>query len=110
MQEHWAINMEGPSERLPERRDEICAQGARLQVSLSERNGWRTVQIIGNPLGLKALAAICSGLAELTEEELFTPANHYHLDENFWGTEKGSVPLVVYCHEDEWRGWTEPSN
>ena len=110
MQEHWEINMEGPKERLPERREEICAQGARLQVVLNERDGWRTVEITGNPLGLKALAAICLGLAELTAEELLTPANHYHLDEDLWGTEKGSVALVVYCHDDEWQGWPEPSN
>jgi hypothetical protein len=109
MQGHWGINMEGPNERLPERREEICAQGARLQVILSERDGWRTVEITGNPLGLKALAAVCSGLAELTAEELSTPANHYHLDEDFWGTQKGSIPLVVYCHDDEWKGWLEPS-
>jgi hypothetical protein len=102
--------MEGPTERLPERRDEICAQGARLLVSLTQRDGRRTVEITGNPLGLKALAAICSGLAELTAEELLTPANHYHLDEDFWGTEKGSIPLIVYCHEDEWQGWSQPSN
>jgi hypothetical protein len=104
------INMEGPTERLPKRRKEICAQGARLQVILSERGGWRTVAITGNPLGLKALAAIRSGLAELTAEELLTPANHYHLDEDLWGTEEGSVPLVVHCHEDEWQGWPEPSS
>ena len=102
--------MEGPKERLPERKDEISTQGARLQVILSEGDGCGTVEITGNPLGLKALAAICSGLAELTAEELLTPANHYHLDEDFWGTEKGSIPLIVYCHEDKWRGWPEPSN
>jgi hypothetical protein len=110
MQGHWEAKTDGPRERLPERRDEIDAQGARLQVSLSERDGWRTVEITGNPRGLKALAAICSGLAELSTEELLTPANHYHLDEDFWGTEKGSVPLIVYCHEDGWLGWPEPSN
>jgi hypothetical protein len=110
MQWHWGNDMEGPRERLPERKDEIGAEGARLQVILNKRDGWRTVEITGNPLGLKALAAICSGLAELTAEELLTPANHYHFDENFWGTEKGSVDLVVYCHADEWQGWPEPSN
>src|SRR5437762_11777358 len=89
-----------PREHLPERRDEICAPGARLQVTLSERDGWHTVGIAGNRLGLRALAAICSGLAELTAEELLTPANHYHLSEEFWGTENGSVDLIVRCTED----------
>jgi hypothetical protein len=98
-----------PQERLPERRDEIVRPGARLQVTLKERGGTTEVEIVGNRPGLQALAAICSGLAELTPEQLLTPANHYHLDEYFWGTEKGSVPLIVYCHEDGWQGWPESS-
>jgi hypothetical protein len=92
----------GPFERLPERRDEIVASGARLRISLKERSGEREVKIVGNRKGLLALAAICSGLAELSPEQLLTPANHYHLDEDFWGTEKGSIPLIVLCSEKEW--------
>jgi hypothetical protein len=94
-----------PRERLPKRREEILARGARLQIILNEHN--REVEIKGNREGLQALAAICSGLAQLTTEELRTPANHYHLDENFWGTDKGSIPMVVLCSED---GWPEPPN
>lgn len=93
---------EVPQERLPERRDEILAPGARLQVILKEGARGREVEITGNRKGLRALAAICSGLAELTQEQLLTPANHYHLDEYLWGTEKGSVPLIVLCQEAEW--------
>ncbi len=93
-----------PQERLPERKDEILAPGARLRIILKERSGEREVEIVGNRKGLLALAAICSGLAELTPEQLLTPANHYHLDESFWGTEKGSVPLIVLCTE---KGWSE---
>ena len=26
----------------------------------------------------------------------------YRDDEDFWGTEKGSVPLSVWCREDGW--------
>jgi len=96
-----------PRERLSERRDEVGAPGARLQVTLSERDGWHTVGIAGNRLGLRALAAICSGLADLTTEELLTAANHYHLSEEFWGTEKGSIDLIVRCTEE---GWPENSN
>ena len=95
-----------PEERLPERRNEIVVPGARLKITLKEHGGKSEVEIHGNRKGLKALAAICSGLAELTPEQLLTPANHYHLDEYFWGTEKGSVPLIVLCRED---GWPEPS-
>ena len=94
-----------PEESLPERRGEILVRGARLLVHVNERSGAREVEIVGNPKGLRALAAICSGLAELSPEQLLTPANHYHLDEDFWGTEKGSIPLTVTCSE---RGWHEP--
>ena len=87
-----------PHERLPERRDTILARGARLRVTLKDGE----IEIVGNRTGLNALAAICSGLAELTAEELRTPANHYHLDVDFWGTEPGSVPLTVLCREDGW--------
>jgi len=93
-----------PQERLPERKDEILTPGARLRIILKESSGEREVEIVGNREVLLALAAICSGLAELTPEQLLTPANHYHLDENFWGTEKGSVPLIVSCSE---KGWSE---
>lgn len=93
----------GPREdRLSERGDEILAPGARLHIALTDRDGTCEVEIKGNRQGLQALAAICSGLAELTTEELLTPANHYHLDENFWGTDKGSVPLTIWCREDGW--------
>ncbi len=99
--------MDPRQERLPERRDEILTPGARLQITLNECGGRREVEIKGNRKGLQALAGICSGLAQLTTEELRTPANHYYLDENFWGTDKGSVPLIVWCRED---GWPEPPN
>lgn len=92
-----------PQERLPGSKNEILAQGARLRVSLNQPAGAHEIEITGNRKGLKALAAICTGLAELTPEELRIPANHYHLDECFWGTEKGSVPLIVYCDEDNWQ-------
>ena len=49
--------------RLTERRGEILAQGARLRVDLNGES--REVEIKGNRLGLQALAAVCSGLAEL---------------------------------------------
>jgi hypothetical protein len=75
--------MEPPQERLPEGRDVILATGARLRVTINEREASRDIEIVGNRKGLRALAAICFGLADLTDHELLTPANHYHLDENF---------------------------
>jgi hypothetical protein len=96
--------MEPPKERLPELGDAILAAGSRLRVTLIEGAASREIEIVGNRHGLRALASICSGLAGLTDAELRTPANHYHLDEHFWGTEQGSTPLTVCCRED---GWTE---
>ena len=89
-----------PRERLPELTRHDSSNGARLKVTLKERG----IEIDGNRKGLNALAAICSGLAELPAEDLRTPANDYHLDEDFWGIERGSVPLTVYCHQDAWPG------
>jgi hypothetical protein len=94
--------MDGPQQRLPELPDKINAAGARLQVVLKNTGDTNEIEIIGNQKGLNALAAICSGLAALAPEQLLTPANHYHLDEYFWGTEKSSVPLIVLCREDGW--------
>jgi hypothetical protein len=37
------------------------------------------VEIVGNRAGLEGLAEICAGLAELSDEEAKTPANHYHI-------------------------------
>ena len=34
--------------RLPERNDEILATGARLKVTLKERDGFREIEIVGN--------------------------------------------------------------
>jgi hypothetical protein len=94
--------MEQPKQRLPESRADINRPGSRLKVVLKEPSGVWEIEIVGNREGLAALAAICSGLARLTSDELRTPANHYHLDEYFWGTEKGSIPLTIYCREDGW--------
>jgi len=76
-----------PRPRLPEKDAEILAAGSKLKFVLNEKG---ELIISGNRLGLRALAAICSGLSEATEED------HYHLDEYFWGTEPVSIPAVVY--------------
>jgi hypothetical protein len=79
--------MPGPRERLPERKSEILAEGAKLNFVLNQGG---EIEIIGNRKGLGALAAICSGLSESAKDD------HYHLDEQFWRTEPGSVPATIY--------------
>jgi hypothetical protein len=95
--------MSQPEERFPGRRNVSRPPGGRLHIKMSHaRDGAPELEIIGNRDGLRGLAAICSGLAELSDAQLLTPANHYHLDDAFWHTEKGSVPLTVYCLEVDW--------
>jgi hypothetical protein len=79
--------MPGPMERLPEKKSEIHPEGAKLKFAL---NAAGQLEILGNRAGLRALAAICSGLSESARDD------HYHLDEQFWGTEAGSVPAIIY--------------
>jgi hypothetical protein len=76
---------------LPERRTEILVKGAKLKFVLNARN---ELEILGNRKGLGALAAICSGLSESVQDD------HYHLDEQFWHTEPGSVPATIYCIDE----------
>jgi hypothetical protein len=83
--------MSGPRPRLPERSAEIYAKGSKLKFVLNEKG---ELEILGNKNGLKALAAICTGLSESGVDD------HYHLDEQFWGTEPGSVPVIVYRQDD----------
>jgi hypothetical protein len=64
-----------PRARLPEKNSEILAAGSKLKFVLNEKG---ELSILGNRPGLKALAAICSGLSDSTEDD------HYRLDEHFW--------------------------
>jgi hypothetical protein len=75
---------------LPERRSEILAKGGKLKFVV---NGQGELEILGNRIGLGALAAIFSGLSESATDD------HYHLDESFGGTEPGSIAVVVYRQE-----------
>ena len=79
-----------PQPRLPARNSEILATGSKLKFVLNEKG---ELDILGNRLGLKALASICLGLSESTE------GDHYHLDEHFWGTESGSIRVVLCLNE-----------
>jgi hypothetical protein len=71
--------------------DDVHPPGAKLKVRMSQ-NG--DVEIIGNRLGLKALSNICDALSKSVAE----PGNHFHFmdNEGFWGTEPGSLSLVIY--------------
>jgi hypothetical protein len=71
--------------------DSFRPDGAKIKVTMSPKG---EVEIVGNPLGLKALSDICAALSESIGEL----GNHYHfMDcEGFWGTEPGSIALVVY--------------
>jgi hypothetical protein len=66
-------------------------EGAKLKIAMSKKG---VVEITGNQLGLKSLSLICAALSECIGEA----GNHYHLMdvEGFWGTEPGSVSLVIY--------------
>jgi len=83
--------MPGPMKRLPDRKSEILVEGAKLKFVLNSRG---EVEIHGNRKGLSALAAVCSGLSESEKDD------HYHLDEQFWGTEPGSIPTIIYRIDD----------
>jgi hypothetical protein len=71
--------------------DEFHPEGGRLKVTLTEKGD---VEIVGNRLGLKALSNICEALSKAVGKA----GNHYHFmdNEGFWGTEPGSVSLIIY--------------
>jgi hypothetical protein len=76
---------------MPNREDNFRPAGGKLKVTISESGD---VEIVGNRLGLKALSNICAALSESVGK----PGNHYHFMDNdgFWGTETGSVSLIIY--------------
>jgi hypothetical protein len=78
-------------ERLPDEKSGILAEGAKLKFVLNARG---EVEILGNRKGLSALAAICSSLTESVKDD------HYHLDDQLWGTAPGSVPGIINRFEE----------
>jgi hypothetical protein len=74
--------------------NEFRPDGAKLKVAMSQKG---EMEVTGNRLGLKALSDICAALSESVGEA----GNHYHLMdiEEFWGTEPGSISLVIYGEE-----------
>ena len=73
------------------RADDLRPEGAKLKVRMTAKG---EVEITGNRLGLISLAKICAALSESVGEA----GNHYHLMdiEEFWGTEPGSISLIIY--------------
>jgi hypothetical protein len=71
--------------------DRFHPEGGKLKIQMSQKG---EMEIIGNRLGLKALSHICASLSESVGEK----GNHCHMMDvdGFWGTERGSIPLIIY--------------
>lgn len=69
----------------------------KLKVIQSESG---EIEIIGNRAGLKDLADVCRGLSELSDEEVRTAANHYHVADYLNNAEEGSLGLTILCDPD----------
>jgi hypothetical protein len=53
------------------------------------------IEVVGNRTGLRELAAICVGLANLSDEEAKTAANHFHFADFMNTADDGSLELIV---------------
>ena len=69
----------------------------KLKVVQSESG---EIEIIANRAGLKDLAEVCRQLSELSDEEVKTPANHYHIAHFMNNAEEGSLQLIILCNPD----------
>lgn len=58
------------------------------------------IEIVANRGGLKVLAEVCARLSELSDEELKTAANHYHIADYMGNAEEGSLELIILCKQD----------
>lgn len=58
------------------------------------------IEIIGNRAALRDLADVCRSLSELSDEEVTTAANHYHVADYMSNAEPGSLELVILCKPD----------
>ena len=58
------------------------------------------VEIIGNRAGLRDLANVCCRLSELSDEEVKTGANHYHIADYMNNAEEGSLEVILLCKPD----------
>ncbi len=51
--------------------------------------------------GFARLASVCSRLASLTDDELATPANHFHFMADMNNATTNSIPLVLQATTDD---------
>ena len=58
------------------------------------------IEITANRAGLKDLADMCQKLSELSNEELLTGANHYHIADYMNNAEEGSLEVIILCNPD----------
>ena len=58
------------------------------------------IEIVANRAGFKDLAEVCTRLSELSDEELKTAANHYHIADYMNNAEEGSLELIILCRSD----------
>ena len=58
------------------------------------------IEVVGNRAALKDLADVCARLSELSDEDVKTPANHYHIADYMSNAEEGSLELLILCKPD----------
>lgn len=58
------------------------------------------IEIVGNRAGLKDLADVCRDLSSLSDDDVKTPANHYHIADFMNNAEEGSLQLIILCQPD----------
>ncbi len=57
-------------------------------------------EIIGNRTALRELSEVCKNLGELSDEEMKTPSNHYHIADYMNNAEDGSLELIILCKQN----------
>src|SRR5687768_8710834 len=70
----------------------ILSREYKLKVTRLESG---EIEITANRAGLKDLADICQKLSELSDEELLTGANHYHIADYMNNAEEGSLEVII---------------
>lgn len=56
------------------------------------------IEIIGNRAGLRDLADVCRSFSEMSDEELKTHSNHYHIADYMNNAEEGSLEVIILCN------------
>jgi hypothetical protein len=69
----------------------------KLKVVRLEGGG---IEVVANRAGLRDSAEVCARLSELSDEEVKTAANHYHIADYMSNAEAGSLELIILCKPD----------